>query len=119
MPTRFSIDVQPQRDTVKVSPAGELDLATIEELQNELEKLIEAGFPRIVVDLRRVEFLDSTGLHALLSANARANEEGWQLGIIPGRPGVQRIFEITGAIDQLPFTAVDGAAGRSEPNEPV
>ncbi len=104
-PIDFSIDVGPRRDTVKIIPAGELDIATVGQLQSELGELIEAGFERVVIDLRCVEFIDSTALHALFTAHERAQDEDWQLAIVPGRYAVHRIFEIAGAVEQLPFTS--------------
>ena len=109
-PTSFSLHVKRERETAELIPTGEIDLATIGQLQSELKTLIEANFARIVIDLRGVEFLDSTALHALLCANTRAEQDGWQLAIIPGPRAVQRVFEITRAIDHLPFVAVDGGA---------
>jgi len=108
--TGFSVQVNRDRETAELVPAGEIDLATVGQLQTELDTLIEANFARIVIDLRGVEFLDSTALHALLCANTRAEQDGWQLAIIPGPRAVQRVFEITRAIDHLPFVAVDGGA---------
>ncbi len=102
-PVGFSIDVEPQRDTVQIAPRGELDLGTVEQLQRQLGELIEAGFERLVIDLRGVEFLDSTALHALFDLHAKAQRDGWVLAIIPGAPSVQRVFEITGTSDHLPF----------------
>jgi anti-sigma B factor antagonist len=113
-PIEFWIDVEPQRDTVKLIPAGELDISTVGELQRELDDLIEAGFGRIVIDLRGVEFIDSTGLHAVLEAHERANHEGWQLALVPGRHAVQQLFEITGTTEQLPFTPSTNGAGNSD-----
>ena len=118
-PIGFSILSAPQGKSVQISPAGELDLANIGKLQNELEKLIEGGFARIVIDLRRVEFLDSTALHALLSAHARAHRERWELAIIPGPRAVQRTFDITGTTDRLPFIADNGRVRSSDAREPV
>jgi len=63
-----------------------------------------------VIDLRGVEFLDSTGLHALLTARAQAQQDDWEQTIIPGPRTVQRIFEITCTIDRLPFAAGNGRA---------
>jgi len=103
-PIGFWIDVEPRRDTVKLIPTGELDIATVRQLKSELDDLIEAGFGRIVIDLRRVMFIDSTGLHALVSVHDRAKHEGWQFSIVPGPHAVQRLFEITGTIEKLPFT---------------
>ena len=108
VPAGFSIEVRTQQKTIELRLAGELDVATVGQLQTELEMVIDARVPRIVIDLRRVEFIDSTGLHALLFAHSRAKHEGCQLAIIPGRPAVQRLFELAGTIDRLPFAVVDG-----------
>jgi anti-anti-sigma factor len=117
-PIGFSVEINLQRETAEIIPAGELDLATIGQLQSELEALIDAGFARIVIDLRRVEFLDSTGLHALVSAHARAKHEDWQLAIIPGRRAVQRVFEITGIVEELPFSSITDRPSAPEASEP-
>jgi anti-sigma B factor antagonist len=110
-PIDFWIDLEPHCDTVKLIPAGELDVAAVGQLQSELDDLIEAGFVQIVIDLRRVEFIDSTGVLALLSAHERAEREHWQLAIVPGRRAVHRLFEITGAIDQVPFAPATTDSG--------
>jgi anti-sigma B factor antagonist len=109
-PMPFQIAVEAQRDTVTIAPRGELDLATIGQLQRELGRWIDAPPARIVIDLRGVEFLDSTGLHALLNAHAQAQQDNWELTLIPGPRAVQRIFEITCTIDRLPFAAANGRA---------
>lgn len=109
-PVQFVIVVEAQGETVTMAPKGEVDLATVSQLQRELGRLIDAGPGRIVIDLRGVEFLDSTGLHALLTANAQAQHDNWELTIIPGPRAVQRIFELTGTIDRLPFATANGSA---------
>lgn len=106
----FSIAVEAERDTVRIAPRGELDLATTAQLQRELARVIETGPGRIVIDLGGVEFLDSTGLHTLLVVYAQARRDNWELTIIPGARAVQRIFEITSTIDRLPFAAANGRA---------
>lgn len=106
----FQIAVEAERNGMTITPRGELDLATTGRLQRELEHVIDAGPGRIVIDLRGVEFLDSTALHALLSAHAQAQHDNRELTIIPGPRAVQRIFEITGTIDRLPFATANGRA---------
>jgi anti-sigma B factor antagonist len=106
----FSIAVELWHDAVQITPRGELDLATVEQLQHELGQLIDAGSARIVIDLRDLEFMDSTGLHALLTAHEQAQQDNWELTIIPGPWHVQHTFELTGTIDRLPFTAGNGRA---------
>ena len=84
--TAFSITVEPQRDRVRVAPCGELDIATLGELSRELAELVSAGFSRITIDLRSVEFIDSTGLQALIAAQSHARSDHWELAIIQGPP---------------------------------
>jgi hypothetical protein len=57
----------------------------------------------------------STRLHLLVSAHERASREDWQLAIVHGRHAVQQIFEITGTIEQLPFTPSTNGAGNPDP----
>lgn len=106
----FSIGVKAERDVVKIAPRGELDLVTTGQLKRELERVIDAGPSRIVIDLRGVEFLDSTALHILLDAHTQAQHDDWALTIIPGPRPVQRIFEVTRTIDRLPFATANGPA---------
>ncbi|MGH2913406.1 MAG: STAS domain-containing protein [Solirubrobacteraceae bacterium] len=110
----FSLDVEPERDAVRIALRGELDLATVGQLERKLTELVEVGFAKLVIDLRGVDFVDSTGLHALLTVNAAALRDGWTLSIIPGPPAVQRLFEITSTLDRLPFTAPNGGATASK-----
>jgi len=89
--------------TVCISLAGELDLAGAPQLQERLEAAECKRPARLVVDLGRLAFIDSTGLRLLLQADARARERGCELVLRPGEPSVQRVFEVTGALDVLRF----------------
>jgi anti-anti-sigma factor len=56
-----------------------------------------------VLDLRKLKFLDSTGLGLIWSAHSRAKRCGRQLRIIPGSAAVRRIFRLTGMNERLDF----------------
>jgi anti-anti-sigma factor len=85
--------------------AGELDLASVPEFGEVVERIC-AGSPRaITVDLSQLAFMDSSGLHAILTLGEHCRERGYDLQIIPGQPQVQRLFELTGLLDVLPFAA--------------
>ncbi len=99
----FRVEVQADREVVRVSPVGELDLATVDQVEGHIRELRATGFRHIVVDLRRLTFLDSTGLRLLLSLDAAARGDGLDLTLIPGGPAVQRVFELCGVPDRLPF----------------
>jgi anti-anti-sigma factor len=103
----FHVEIAPERDAVRVSPVGELDMSTADELAAEMRELGRSGFTRIVLDLRDTTFIDSTGLHVILQEYAAVMADGSELSIVPGPPAVQRIFDVTGLSGRLPF--VDGA----------
>jgi anti-sigma B factor antagonist len=99
----FHCEVSPDGDTVRVRPIGELDLATAPILEAQLTELREAGYRQIVLDLRGLLFVDSTGLHVILRHDAEARRDGFSLALVPGSPEVQRIFEVAGVSSRLPF----------------
>ena len=91
----FSVAVVPDGGQVVMVPEGEPDLSSVDQLDREVGRLRGLGFDQIVVDLRRVEFLDPTGLRLLLSLRNDAKRDGYSLELVPGPGPVQRIFELT------------------------
>ena len=74
---------------------GELDLASAEELESQLKQL-EASEPELLVlDLRELEFMDSTGLRTVIAADARARERGARLVVVRAPEEVDRVFRLT------------------------
>jgi anti-sigma B factor antagonist len=96
-------EVVPERDAVHVRPIGSLDLATAPVLEHQLEELRGAGFRRLIVDLGGLWFMDSAGVHLVLEWHAAAQQDGFQIAFGPGAPAVQRVFELTGTSELLPF----------------
>ena len=84
---------------------GELDLATVSEFEEMLQCICADSTRAVTLDLSQLAFMDSTGLHALLKVRDRCRENGYEFRIVPGRPQVQRLFELTGLMDVLPFAA--------------
>jgi anti-sigma B factor antagonist len=79
----------------RIALVGELDIASAPQFEEGLEK-VEAGAPAVLVlDLRKVEFIDSTGLRAVISADERARSGGRRLVIIRGTTAVERVFSVT------------------------
>jgi anti-sigma B factor antagonist len=102
-PIAFDVNVHPERESARVVPIGELDISTADVLADKLRELEGAGFDRIVLDLRRLEFIDSTGLRLILERNAYAQANNHELALIAGPPAVQRIFDVMGLLDRLTF----------------
>ena len=91
----FCVDVVPGDGEIVVEAIGELDLYSADVLEREVSLLHADGHDRIVVDLRGVEFIDSTGLRLLIGLHRNAQREGRSLSLVPGPRPVQRIFELT------------------------
>ena len=103
----FRVDVHAEPDGARVCPCGDVDMATTAAIRRTLDECVAAGFRRVLLDLRDVTFLDSTGAHLVLDATAAAHTARWELVLIEGPPKIQRTFELLGLRDRLPF--VDAA----------
>jgi anti-sigma B factor antagonist len=97
----------------RVALLGERDIAAAGELDRTLEEVERDGPAHLVLDLRGLSFLDSTGLRSLIAADARGREQGRRVTIIKGPAVVQRVFEITGLEGRLEIVA-DEASIASE-----
>jgi anti-sigma B factor antagonist len=82
--------------------SGELDMAAIPALHCTLGEA-SSELECLVVDMSGLTFLDSTGIHFLLDVQSRAERDGWILRVVPGPPQVQRVLEIAGVAELLPW----------------
>ena len=89
-------------DAVRVSLEGELDLSNVLCVEEELLK-VEKRKPALVLDLRRLRFIDSTGLRVIVSAHQRAMKQGRKLRIVQGGDAVKRLFRLSGLERRLDF----------------
>jgi len=96
VPQPFNVDVQHESTRAVVRPHGELDLATVPELASRIAVLREAGCDDLVLDLRGLSFLDSTGLRLLLENRQDAEQDGWRFSIVDGERPISRVLEVSG-----------------------
>jgi anti-sigma B factor antagonist len=94
-------------------PFGEVDVATAPTLEHDLLAVERSDAQRIVLDLSRLIFMDSSGLHVLLRAHERSLANGRRLGIVPGSDAVQTTLRLTGAENRLPLVTPTVAASRA------
>ena len=86
---------------VVVSLDGELDLASAPLLESEIERDEVAEAERVVLDLRELQFIDSTGLRTIFSVHSRAHTRGQEFAITRGSEQVQRLLSITRMSEHL------------------
>jgi anti-sigma B factor antagonist len=96
-------EIVPDPSHVRVCPVGALDLATVAVLEDELAGLRDAGFRALVVDLSRLEFMDSSGLHLVLRWTEAADKDGFSIAFVPAPANVQRVFELTSTEQLIAF----------------
>jgi anti-sigma B factor antagonist len=103
--SHFRLEVHSEGHATVVAVSGELDLASSPTLQEELDRVSASNSQLLIIDLRELDFMDSTGLSVLVRAHQRAEEQGRQLAMVKGPQQVQRLLSLTGVADRL--TLVD------------
>lgn len=107
----FTVLQERGTDSVRIFPSGELDMLTAPILDAALQA-VESAAPRwIVIDLRRLLFMDCCGLRVLLGAHERAGKGGWGLSVVHPAGGVRRVLELTGTAAAL----CDGSLTQTPP----
>jgi anti-anti-sigma factor len=101
----FEVEIRSQDRAAVIAVSGELDLAAGPALEQELAHAEQSGATLVIVDLRGLEFIDSTGLGILIKAHRQAEEAGRQFAVVRGPSQVQRLLGLTGLEERL--TVVD------------
>jgi anti-sigma B factor antagonist len=86
--------------TVTLSLDGEIDLANADELEARLDALVTSTTGDLRVDCNDLEFIDSSGLAALVRARRQLMETGRALVIVRARPALRQVLEVL-ALDEV------------------
>ena len=93
---RFEVTTKTADGVATVVLEGELDISTAPVLDATLADVERNGTATLLLDLARVQFIDSTGLRSLLSARQRAEAAGRSLRLANLPVDVERVFDMTG-----------------------
>jgi anti-sigma B factor antagonist len=99
----LDVVVESISDFSLIGLSGEVDVYSAPILRETIKGLVEDGKYRIVVDLEKVAFLDSTGLGVLVGGLKRVKHHNGELGIICNQEKILRIFRITGLTKVFPI----------------
>lgn len=108
----LSVDIKSEHggDAIVYRLRGSLDIATAPSLRAALLEAANEGKHDIIVDLSQLEFLDSTGLGALIGAHRRALENGGRVRLIVNEGPIQRLLTITGLMRIFSvYATIEGA----------
>jgi anti-sigma B factor antagonist len=106
----MEITVSQEPEVQVLGCSGKLTMVTARHLREAVEQSLTAGPPRLILDLGRVEFVDSSGLGALISALKRARQGGGDLRIADVTEQVRTVLKLTN-LDRVlkPYADVAGA----------
>lgn len=102
---------------------GEVDLATVEELETAIDRIFSDNSRPLVVDLRESTFMDSTGLKALVMANRKFDESDRSFAVAVSRGPVARLIDLSGVQSSVKIVEstddLETDSGRSTRTDPA
>jgi anti-anti-sigma factor len=100
-PSQFGVETRRTPSRLTIQPSGELDIATV----SRVRALVDERRPgeAVELDLRRLDFLDTSGLQLVVELHREARAQGYELILVRGPHGVQRVFELAGLDGVLGF----------------
>lgn len=94
----FHLTIEESGATLHLRLMGEFDRAAVDRVENALDRVFQAPTTaRVILDLRRLMFLDAAGLRMILRANERARAAALELVVARPRGTANRVFTLTGA----------------------
>jgi anti-sigma B factor antagonist len=109
----LDLETSKKGDVAIISLRGEIDVYTAPRLRQALIDLVEGGSKDIVVDMDKVDFLDSTGLGVLVGGLKRVKSNDGEMKLVVTQDRIMKIFDITGLAKVFPmFGSLDEAFGQ-------
>jgi anti-anti-sigma factor len=103
----ISIDRHDDAGGVHLVVRGDVDMTTGERLETEVLRAESVAPGVLTLDLRGVEFFDSTGLQILLDADVRATEDDRRLVVVPGDGEAARVLALAEVADRLNVAVIE------------
>lgn len=111
----FDLQVETSGARTVITVAGDLDVLTAPQLRDRLVEVIDRGDRDLLIDLRPTEFIDSSGLSALVAGLKRIRDLGGDMGLICPPSNIRRLIEIV-SLDQV-FKLYDDLDADSGPGD--
>lgn len=97
----FDVDIKEEPFGCLAALSGEIDLSTVERVEERVRSALDGKTSVLVIDLRDVTFMDSSGLRLVLRLDKELSEAGGRLVVVRGGRRVARVFELTRADEGL------------------
>ena len=106
----LKIAVEEKDDVMVLRLDGEVDVYTAPKLKSRLIDLVDQGKFKIIVDLEKVVFMDSSGLGVLVGCLKRVRSHDGAISLICSQENILKIFRITGLVKIFPIFDNEGQA---------
>ncbi|GAA3730423.1 STAS domain-containing protein [Salinactinospora qingdaonensis] len=107
---RLGLSTRVENHSVIVAVEGELDIATATDLQDHVLTAIDTHGPWLILDLSKLDFMDSSGLNAAINAYRAVTERGGSLALAAPNERVTKVIRLVGLHRQVPVHRTVGAA---------
>ena len=111
----LTLESSEEEGAVRIAVSGELDLSNALTFDEEVRRAEERKPDTLVLDLRKLDFMDSTGLRLIMSAQSRARTRGRRLAIVLGSEPVKRLFRLAGVNRRLEIVEHPSAVADAPP----
>lgn len=101
--SQLELSVRESQSSTVISLSGELDISTAEEVERAVVRALEDKPGQVILDLRELTFIDSTGLRLILASDSQVRSADQRLSVVAGPERVHRVFRIAGILDRLDF----------------
>jgi anti-sigma B factor antagonist len=109
----LKIEMEEKEPATVVRLEGEVDVYTAPKLKSRLIDLVDQGKFKIIVDLEKVDFMDSSGLGVLVGGLKRVRSHDGSIALICNQENILKIFRITGLVKVFPIFESQDSALRS------
>ena len=107
----MKLDVERKDTNIIIRLSGELDLYTVNNLRAVLEREMEVkGIKNLILNLGKVDFIDSSGLGLILGKYKALTERGGKVVAVDLLPVVKKIFELSGLLKIIPIYDTESQA---------
>jgi anti-sigma B factor antagonist len=114
--TPLTTEIRGSKQHALVILTGELDVSTAGRLYEELAALTREGMIHVALDLRDLEYIDSTGISVLIAEHKRTAAAGGELIILMPHRQVRRVFEVSGLMEIFDVLPKDDAPAGGTPS---
>jgi len=95
----LGLNIEINQDALLVRLEGELDLGVTDYLRNSLENMLDQNkIKHLVINLRNVTFIDSSGLGVILGRYNRVSSQGGVVSLVAAQPQVRRVLALSGLL---------------------